>query len=270
MIEVLFGESEAASMKMAKSKTAAVTPDEVICLAFMLDIGEIEQDVCSQYRKNLLYSMLNQSQWGTDLEIDNELKDSVNVYIKELERLQKFLENGEDIRIWYSKSAYSLCGLYYVCSLLIHYQNKIYLVELPEYRTIENIVISYQNWGEVGEDEFALFIDNQKEINQNEIKRYAQIWMELVADNSPLRTMLNNHVIGVKEDFYDFLIWKRLNEKPIKQARLIGNILGHYQISVGDWWYAKRIQYYIEQGNIEILEDSENKYARLIKRKCRH
>lgn len=83
-------------------------------------------------------------------------------------------------------------------------------------------------------------------------------------DNSPLRAVVNGKLIGVPEDFYDFLIWKRITRKPIKEARLIGDILGYNQLGVGDWWYAKRIDYLIQSGKIKIIEDSENKYARVI------
>lgn len=51
-----------------------------------------------------------------------------------------------------------------------------------------------------------------------------------------------------------------------KIDRLIGDILGQVPIGVGDWWYAARIEHFIRQGKIKVVEDSENKYARLIKR----
>lgn len=78
MIEVLFGESEAASMKAAKSTVIASkadgptsvwiaekkkppkkehygwvegTAEEVICLGFLLDVGDIRETVNSKYRK---------------------------------------------------------------------------------------------------------------------------------------------------------------------------------------------------------------------------
>lgn len=90
MIEILFGESEAASMKAAKNKIVigAVngstsvfmagkkapppkpftgwiegTAEEVICLGFMLDIGDIKEPADGVYRKELLYSMYAQNQW---------------------------------------------------------------------------------------------------------------------------------------------------------------------------------------------------------------
>ena len=76
--------------------------------------------------------------------------------------------------------------------------------------------------------------------------------------------MINGKVTGVPEDFYDFLIWKRLTRKPIKEARLIGDILGCFQIGMGDWWFARRIEHFIQQDKIKVINDSENKYARLI------
>ena len=93
---------------------------------------------------------------------------------------------------------------------------------------------------------------------------YAMLWGILAEENSPLRAVVNNRVLSVPEDFYDFLIWKWLKDAPVKEARLIGDIIGHSQLGVGDWWYARRIEYYIQQGQIQVVEDSENKYARII------
>ncbi|MBD5450959.1 MAG: hypothetical protein HDR28_12620 [Lachnospiraceae bacterium] len=59
---------------------------------------------------------------------------------------------------------------------------------------------------------------------------------------------------------------KRLKNKILNciELRLIGDILGHDQLGVGDCWYAKRIDHFIQTGKIRIVEDSENKYARTI------
>ena len=68
MIEIMFGESEAGSMKMAK-RHKDDSDEEVICLGFLLDIGDIRKPVDSIYRKKLIYSMYAQEQWGRDEEI---------------------------------------------------------------------------------------------------------------------------------------------------------------------------------------------------------
>ena len=291
MIEVLFGESEAASMKAAKSMkivgyvngptsvlvTGKETPPErtfagwvegtsedVVCLGFMLDIGNIKEPIDSPYRKNLIYSMYAQNQYVKNPEIDQELKLTGEVYLNELLRLKEYLENGETIRVWYSDTPYSICGFYSLCQILQKYKNEIHIVKLQEYMVRKTSIISYRNWGEVSAEEFAEFLTYESVLTKEEVRMYAQLWTELTEDNSPLRAMINGKVTGVSEDFYDFLIWKRLTRKPIKEARLIGDILGCFQIGMGDWWFARRIEHFIQQDKIKVINDSENKYARVI------
>lgn len=291
MIEVLFGESEAASMKAAKSMkivgyvngpmsvlvTGKETPPErtfagwvegtsedVVCLGFMLDIGNIKEPIDSPYRKNLIYSMYAQNQYVKNPEIDQELKLTGEVYLNELLRLKEYLENGETIRVWYSDTPYSICGFYSLCQILQKYKNEIHIVKLPEYMVRKTSIISYRNWGEVSAEEFAEFLTYESVMTKEEVRMYAQLWTELTEDNSPLRAMINGKVTGVSEDFYDFLIWKRLTRKPIKEARLIGDILGCFKIGMGDWWFARRIEHFIQQDKIKVINDFENKYARVI------
>lgn len=59
MVEVLFGESEAGSMKIAKNKYNFQDEDKVICLGFMMDIGDIKESADSPYRRNLIHSFLH-------------------------------------------------------------------------------------------------------------------------------------------------------------------------------------------------------------------
>lgn len=168
------------------------------------------------------------------------------------------------IRVWYSDAPYSRCGFYSLCQMLQNYKNEIHIVKLPEHVVRKTSIITYRNWGEVSAEEFAGFLSQEKVLSKEEVRMYAQLWIELAEDNSPLRAVINGRVTGVPEVFYDFLIWKRLSYKPIKEARLIGDILGYFQIGMGDWWFARRIEYFIQQGKIKVMEDSENKYARVI------
>lgn len=290
MIEVLFGESEAASMKVAKGSSiriggtdgptscfgnvpaekrgngiivAAVPGDktEVICLAFMLDIGDIRESVESQYRQDLIYSMYTQNEAGED---EVSLRDDISQYIRELRRLMKFAGRGEPVRIWYSQSPYSMCGLYFVCNLLQKYDCQISVVKLPDYRQEENVITEYCSWGDIDASLFSTFLQYEKVLTPIERKMYFYCWEELKEDNSPLRACVNGKVIGVPEEFYDFVIWKYLPEEPVKEARLIGNILGRCQLAIGDWWYAYRIQKMIESEKLRIVKDAERKYERII------
>lgn len=291
MIEVLFGESEAASMKAAKSTVVLSktdgptaiwtagkkkpprkekgqwiqgTDDEVICLGFMMDIGDIQEKSDSEYRKNLIYSLYAQEQWGKNEDIDRELRAVGDIYCSELARLRNDLENGEPIRIWYSDAPYSLCGFYHLCSLLKNCDHDIRVVKLPPYVVHPNAIISYQSWGEVAAEEFSLFLPYERILSREELRMYAILWSKLQKDNSPLRAVVNGQLLSVPEDFYDFLLWGSLTQKPEKEARIIGNLLGKFRIGVGDFWFSKRIDYFIKKGKIKILRDSENKYERVI------
>ena len=256
MLEVLFGESEAASMKSIGK--------EVVCLGFMLDIGDITVPVDSEYRKNLIYEMLYQDQWEHRPEVAEELKETGSIYVKQLEKIRTHLEKGGEIRIWYSDSPYAKCGFCFLCHWLRMFENTIYVVKLPEYREKGNVIISFQGWGEVAPEEFEWFLQYEKELSKLERKRYAECWNELMKDNSPLRAVINGQLVSIEEDFYDFLIWKKLTRKPVKQARLIGDILGYYPLGIYDWWYARRIDKYIAEGKIKVVEDSKRKYTRTI------
>ena len=292
MIEILFGDSEAGSMKVAKSSNTmkiggingptshignppqldgkkiegiAGSADEVICLAFMLDIGDINKSIDSQYRQDLILSMFTQNGWDNRPEVLKELRMATKIYINELNRLLGFLKNGESIRIWYSDSPYSLCGLYYLCHILRNYSNDIFVVKLPEFVQADiSTITKYCNWGEVSAEEFSRFLVYMKKMTLSEVRMFGDQWTELAEDNSPLRAVINGNLIGVPEDFYDFLIRKRLSINPVKEARVIGDLLGYYPLGIGDWWYAKRIELMIKAGSVRVVEDSERKYARTI------
>lgn len=283
MIEVLFADSEAASMKAAKStviysRTDGPTSvfiagkkkppekehsgwlegnaDDVVCFGYRLDIGNIRKDIEGHYRKNLIFSLLN-------MEMGEETQDYADNFMQ-MQQLKIYLEAGESIRIWYSDAPYSRCGLYHLCNILSCYENEIRLIKLPEYVVHGKTIVFYKNWGEVAAEEFAGFLSGERIVSKEEIRMYASLWNDLVEDNSPLRAMVNGKMIGVPEDFYDFMILNRITTKPIKECRLIGDIIGHNQAGIGDWWYAKRIWHFIEEGLIKVLEDAEKPYARLI------
>ena len=129
MIEIMFGESEAGSMKMAK-RCEDENDEEVICLGFLLDIGNIREPVDSIYRKELIYSMYAQEQWGRDEEMDRELRETGNTYCREMERLLAYLQDGKPVRIWYSDAPYSACGFYHICNELQKYENDVFAVKL--------------------------------------------------------------------------------------------------------------------------------------------
>lgn len=177
MIEVMFGESEAGSMKCAKSRKAVISGEdgptaifgnaallppreawipipghagEVVCLAYMLDVGDIREEFDSAYRQELILSMYLQSGWNSSKRFRQELTEGIRRNIREYRRLMEFMENGEPVRIWYSQTPYSLCGLYWLCSRMDGQEQEVYAVEMPPYTECsDGVIITHHSWGNV-------------------------------------------------------------------------------------------------------------------------
>lgn len=265
MIEVLFGDSEAGAMKAALR--SGKLGSDAVCLGFALDIGDIRKPVTGEYRAKLLYNLLYQKQWGADIEMKKELKTLGNVYSNELDRLYKYLDSGEPIRIWYSSAPYSMCGLMWLCGELEggeHTGCTVSVVRLPHVTIKGNTAVSYSSWGEVEPNKFGYFLNKERSLSAVEITVYSHYWNGLKRENAPLRALVNGSVISVPANFYDFLILKYLGDEPIREAVLIGKILGENPLGIGDWWYARRIEKLIGQNRIKIIENSPQKYARII------
>lgn len=241
-------------MKLARDKQEI---DKIIYFDFKLDMGDIRLPIDSEYRKELLrdiYFVMRDSNGRQDVE----------AALEEVNRLKTLLNTEDDIRIWYSDIASETCGLYYLCDLLNEYKNEIYLIKLPEMIARDKCIVSYKNWSEVEPKDFKQFENEARKISDKEKWFYSIKWNELKQDNSQLRAIINGKVIGVPEDFYDFQIFKYLNDEPIEQGLLIGTIIGQSQLGVEDWWYARRIEEGIDSGKIKIVADNEMAYKRLL------
>lgn len=264
MIEVLFGDSEAGAMKVALR--SGKLGKDAVCLAFELDIGDIQKPVTSEYRARLLCDLLYAEQWGEDFEMKNELERLGSVYRFQLDKLERCIGDGEPIRVWYSSAPYSMCGFLWLCGELEGRGANVSVVRLPRVVVNGNTAVSYSSWGEVAPDKFPLFLKRERRLSPVEISVYAHCWSGLRRENAPLRAVVNGSVISAPASFYDFLIWKYLGNEPAAEAVLIGKILGENPLGVGDWWYARRIDKFIAENRIKIVRDSPRKYERILAR----
>lgn len=294
MIEVMFGESEGETMKVAKNyrrpefsgptawigkkpskeefdkmfdgKAIGGNSSEVVCIPFILDIGDITIPIGSEYRKNLIFDLYTINESG-DKNTLKWLEDAWDKYLKEIKRLKKYASHGECFRLWYSDAPYSLCGLYYVCNLLRENDCKISAIKLPQYMQFsDNGIQFYTTWGEINAGKFYKFLPQEKELSTCEIRSFASKWNDLKEERSTLRAVVNGKVIGVPEDFYDHIIRKEIPDGEIVMGRLIANILGKYRLGIGDWWYAKRIKKMIEHGELVVVQKQKKIYRQVLRK----
>lgn len=213
MVEVVFGASEAASLKMSRLRNRA---EEIICLDLGLDVGEIRNLDNESKRSNALETLFRDGTKAGE-RVWKEYKERVNRYSVMSERLRTLAAEGKTIRIWYGKAPYEVCGYYYTCHLLNDLTDQISAVKLPDvlFRQDTNMPYEVSTMGEIVHEEFPSPLAYEKPLNEWEIQIGTMHWERLVQENAVLRASVNGkpmscrgHAFYLFEDFSEsgFLI----------------------------------------------------------------
>lgn len=293
MIELAFGESPAGALKLAKSMkqgerlngaiamisgarkeqhkakkphnwsgiTMGGSSKDVAALTLALDIGDIsDMDTNMNARKKVLDDLFAHFPGVSDKIWET------NQYT--LTRLQEAKATLEPVRMWLCVSnPTELCGLYFVCSLMVDALTPLSVVRVPEQIEKDNSIISYRNTGEINPEAFGAFTEYEESISELQRRVYANIWSALVRENAPLRTVINGSLIGVPEDFYDFALRANMPDGEFKIALLIGKTLGQIP-GVGDQWLFLRIQAMLQSGELIMVSAAteDYPYSEVVKR----
>ena len=248
-------------------------PSDVFCLAFALSIGDISETIPGTKRQEVIEKLYVRCYPEFDDFDAQELVDKVR---ESLEIISKRLHEGEAVRIWYSDSPDELCGMYWFMSWLRQFYKelspKVYVVKLPEYEEKDdNTIIQKYAWGDVGPEEWSQYIPLQKEVTEAFVKMCAMQWNILQQENAKLRAALNGKLVSVSEDIYDYYILQEISsfEDEFNEARLIGTVLGKYQLGISDSFVHSRIESMIKEGQLEIVSGAKKDmpvYNRVLKR----
>ena len=252
MVEILFSESAAASLKEAQFLN---NPDDVYSLGLSWDMGDISEDGIGAKRLAVLtalYSVYDEdTQKGAKIQFENAVKDFAEITDR--------LNAGEDVRIWYSDNPYDRCGLLWFMAQLRNiggYSGKVYTVKLPKYLFSEttNTITELDSWGEVEPSQWHKYLGFAQD-KTKEYWGYAQQWWNLKMENAPLRAVLNGRVRSVSEDIYDKYIWDEidLEDEEFIQAAVIGNVLGRCNLGIGDAFVALRMEKLIESEILQVV-----------------
>lgn len=226
---------------------------EVINLGFHLDIGDISGEIDDEKRMlefRRLYS-------SVDFE-DEEVKAFFSSQREDFNTLIEYANRGEDIRVWITDSAATLCGLAYLCNILKNINCHISVISRPDKDTMfeENIKF-FDDWGACPQNQFYLFTEYEHKLSDEEKQAQSEIWEKLTLENSPLRANNNGKLISVSEDYYDHLIMNCIPEGEFVMARLIGEVLGKYPIGIHDGWYSLRINRMIRDSIFEVISNGD-------------
>lgn len=248
-------------------------PSDVFCLAVALSVGDISETIPGTKRREVIENIYVKCYPEFHHFDAQELIDKVG---ESLEIISKRLLEGEAVRIWYSDNPDELCGMYWFMSWLQQFYKelspKVYIVNLPEYvEKDDDTIIQKYAWGGVGPEEWSQYIPLQKEVTEAFVKMCAIQWNILQQENANLRATLNGKLVSVSEDIYDYYILQEISsyEDQFNEARLIGTILGKYQLGISDSFVHSRIENMIKEGQLEVVSAAKKDmpvYSRVLKR----
>lgn len=252
----------------SRAKPVGGNAGDVLCPSVGLDIGPLSGPNEEQARFDLLTAWL-----GGDFPLDEQdqnghsQRDMLWKRLKEdsaalLERAKQ----GEPVRVWYSYSPCSLCGLYDTMWRLKDIDCPVTVIEMPHYSILEETsVTSTMGWGDVLPGDWAAYLPLERELPERVRRVMAMEWEALRWENAPLRAVVNGRLKSVGEDFYDPFIRTHIPAGTFRIAQLIGEVLGREQLGIGDWWIAKRIQAMLEQGELVLVEKGNGFYRDVVK-----
>ena len=186
-------------------------------------------------------------------ELDKMEKQARDFWTSIVEDLEVLKNAPKEIRIWADHTPNAKCGLMHIADLLENSKTDIYVVQAPETITRDdNCVVVYRGWGEVEPELCHTFALQQRLLQPEEIKELSDGWKRLRRENAPVRVVENQVVKSANLNYYDDLIRKEFPKYTCKIAEIIGNALCKQKLITGDIFIAKRIQTFIDNGELAI------------------
>lgn len=180
----------------------------------------------------------------------------------DLTELRTRVEHGEELRIWHSqKSPEESCGFCWLMAELKECETAVlYVSELPSYFELpKGYTMTCSDWGGVEPELWKPFLQQKTPLLRAHAVGAAMQWWELEGENAPLRAVVNGSLVSIPADFYDHFIERELEKETgaFMEARLIANVIGRYQLGIGDKLLHERMEAFIEKGNLEIVSPAE-------------
>lgn len=229
------------------------SPKDVACFPLSLSMGDISDPISDKRAAFIQSTVLIPGSDFADIG-----QTEVNTARESLSKILTAIEQGQPIRFWYSRNPDELCGLCHLLTLLPKNAD-LRVVELPTYELEENTMITYSSWGEVDPMRLGSYQRLERPLTDMERRHFIALWRELVVENGDLRAVINGRLCTVDAGFYDRFIILELSKQPetFQEARVIGEILGKYQLGISDSLVALRIEEFISRGMLQPVTEPE-------------
>ena len=232
--------------------------EDIIGVSFALSEGDIASSISLEecpIKKYLREQFLFPRYCGRE----DGSKDFEDFWIACIKDLEVLKSKPAQIRIWLDQTPDAQCGLLFIAHMLNGSGTEIHIVSLPEQIIGEdNICIKYRGWGEVEPQLFGTYLENETMLTNEETDLLAKQWEVLKQENAMLRVVENGIVCSADINYYDSLIKREFPESSCKVAFLIGSALGKQNILTSDVFIAKRVQHFLNTGELVLLQQSKD------------
>lgn len=257
MIHIVFGASEAGSLRMALKNLKEYQAEKLITFYDIFSFGPIT-DLHTELGQK------NRTKWLTS-HIEEEFDDHQQEWKETLSKIRTIAKD-ESIIIWVANNAHEQVGLRLVLYLLHNNTNPIVVINTTKsyknYFDRPEIEYTVLRTGELAPEQLQVIYTNEKvnPLTMEERKVLEKEWLALGNSTETLRIWSNEEIKSVKEDFYDSYIVQQAKEIQLergcndfmKSARLIGSVIGNLEQYIGDSFFEYRLRMLIENEAFEM------------------
>ncbi|MCA1055688.1 DUF1835 domain-containing protein [Rossellomorea aquimaris] len=264
MIHLLFSQSTAGCLKITLSQMGLGNTHNVYSLWDQFSVGPIkdlhvEKGLNERFRWKHTHLT---NEW-------NELEECERNYKKMWVGLDK-IPKGEPITMWVGENAHEQTGLRYGVFLLKERKDiDLFVINTTEkyiklFKQPKRFYIPY-NSAEIPPEKMAVIYDYSKydpPLTDHERDDLISDWKNASTENELLRLWRVGRLEGASEDTFDSFILdtvKKLmsdkNHEYMKAGRVVGDVIGHIDQTVGDTFIEYRLRNLIEIGALEAEGD---------------
>lgn len=245
-----------AARRMAEALPVDYQAADVAALAAGLNEGDISGPLDSPARREYVEKLILANPYGGADTAQADADRYWQSITDDLHALRTRAGSGEPVRIWYDHTPGCLCGLHAAAALLENLPCAVTVVELP----IEDTA----RVNDLGPEKVGRCLPHERPLPDTERHALAARWRALQAENAPLRAEIDGQLCSVPADFYDAAILAQVPAEPTPAAKIIGNVLLHCGLGIGDRLVYKRLQAMISTGKITLVEKGEGAYMDLM------
>lgn len=256
-VHVVSGESPAGSLKVALSRGHKVIgfPD----FFSMGPVWRLQEKIGLGQRREWLMDHMNVEGDYWEEEYLARCQNALNTI--------KSIPDQVPIFLWYGDNADEQTGLRYFLYLLQEKSNDMFLINTTEsydqHFSQPGYRYFFRHTGEISPEKLRVIYDHNKSKNPlspADRARLVEEWQDLSETKEVLRIWEKKKITSVPENYFDDDIIKtakKLHRKQakkdfLKSARLIGQVLGELEQSIGDAYLEYRVRELIYRGVLEI------------------